>query len=155
MEVVKVSYLGSEDQYQSYAPQDVALINTAFINGSYGNSGDYIEYFIKDLSGTVLDANYYATQYQLDNSVVDPQTGTVTQLYLDPEKDARSLGYDRGAINVKYNFFNAKLASLPDPSRNFWIKEVSTSGLEIKVARQDLSNTELQNAFNAFNSALS
>ena len=155
MEVVKVSYLGSEDQYQNYAPRDVALINTAFINGSYGNSGDYIEYFIKDLSGTVLDANYYNTQYQLDNSVVDPQTGTVTQLYLDPEKDARSLGYDRGAINVKYNFFNAKLASLPDPSRNFWIKEVSTSGLEIKVARQDLSNTELQNAFNAFNSALS
>ena len=155
MEVVQVSYLGSEDQYQSYAPKDVALINTAFINGNYGSPGDYIEYFIKDLSGTVVDANYYATQYQLDNSVVDPLTGTVTQLYLDPEKDVRDLGYDRGVVNIKYNFFNAKLLSLPDRSTHFWIKEVSTSGLEIKVARQDLSNSELQNTFNAFNSALS
>jgi len=155
MEIVDVSYIGSEDQYQSYAPQDVALINTNSITANYGNFGDYIEYFIKDLNGRVLNAEYYVTQYQLDNSVVDPQTGTVTQLYLDPERDARILGYDRGVVNVKYNFLNAKLLSLPDPSAHFWIKEISTSGLEIKAARQGVSNTELQRAFTQFNNELS
>ena len=155
MEIVDVSYIGSEDQYQSYTPQDVALINTTFINGNYGNVGDYIEYFIKDLNGTVINANYYTTQYQLDDSIVDPITGTTTQLYLDPEKDARDLGYDRGVFNVKYNFFSAQLLSLPDPASHFWIKEISTSGLEIKTARQDLSNTELQNTFTSFNNTLS
>ena len=153
MEVVKVSYLGSKDQYQSYAPQDVALINTAFINGSYG-PGDYIEYFVKDLNGTVLSANYYATQYQLNDSVVNTQQRSTTQLYLDPEKDARDKGYTRGAVNVKYNFFTQRLASGPDPSISFWIKEISTSGLEIKAARQDLSNSALQNTFDTFNSVL-
>ena len=49
MEVVSVSNLGSSDQYQSYTPQDIALINTSIINSNYGDSGDYIEYFITNL----------------------------------------------------------------------------------------------------------
>lgn len=155
MELVDVRYIGSNDQYQTYSPSDVALINTTTIVGSYGAPNDYIEYFIKDLGNNVLSANYYATQYSLDNSVVDPITGTTTQLYLDPETDARNLGYDRGIINVKYNFFAKQLASSPDPNTNFWIKEISPSRTEIKAARQDLSNTALANTFTEFNAVLS
>lgn len=154
MEVVDVQYIGSNDQYQTYSPQDTALINTTTITGRYGAPNDYIEYFIKDLGNTVIDANYYATQYQLDNAVVDPITGTTTQLYLDPERDARLLGYDRGVVNVKYNFFSLQLASAPVPNQNFWIKEISTSRTEIKAARQDLSNDALQSAFGEFNAVL-
>lgn len=154
MEVVDVKYIGSNDQYQTYAPSDVSLINTVLITGNYGASNDYIEYFIKDLSGAVLNSNYYATQYSLNGSVVNPITSTTTQLFLDPETDARTAGYNRGIVNVKYNFFAKQLLSAPDPIQNFWIKEISTSRTEIKVARQDLSNTELQNAFITFNAAL-
>ena len=155
MEVVDVKYIGSNDQYQTYAPSDVSLINTVLVTGNYGAPNDYIEYFIKDLGGSVLSSNYYATQYQLNSSVVDPITGTTTQLYLDPETDAKSAGYNRGVVNVKYNFFAKQLVSAPDPTQNFWIKEISTTRTEIKVARQDLSNTQLSNAFNEFNAALS
>ena len=154
MEVVDVKYIGSNDQYQTYAPSDVSLINTVLITGNYGAPNDYIEYFIKDLGGTVLNSNYYATQYSLNGSVVNPITGTTTQLYLDPESDAKTAGYNRGIVNVKYNFFAKQLLSAPDPLQNFWIKEISTSRAEIKVARQDLSNTQLQNAFIAFNAVL-
>ena len=155
MEVVDVKYIGSNDQYQTYAPSDVSLINTVLVTGNYGAPNDYIEYFIKDLGGAVLSSNYYATQYQLDNSIVDPITGTTTQLYLDPETDAKTAGYNRGVVNVKYNFFAKQLISAPDPTQNFWIKEISTTRTEIKVARQDLSNTQLSNAFNEFNATLS
>lgn len=154
MEIVDVRYVGSNDQYQTYAPSDVSLINTALITANYGGPNDYIEYFIKDLSGTVLSSNYYTTQYNI-GSVVDPVTGTTTQLFLDPETDARVSGYNRGVVNVKYNFFARQLLSAPAPSQNFWIKEVSTTRTEIKVARQDLSNTQLQSAFTAFNTVLS
>lgn len=154
MEIVDVRYVGSNDQYQTYAPSDVSLINTALITANYGGPNDYIEYFIKDLSGTVLSSNYYATQYNV-GSEVDPVTGTTTQLFLNPETDAREAGYNRGVVNVKYNFFARQLLSAPSPSQNFWIKEVSTTRTEIKVARQDLSNTQLQSAFTAFNTVLS
>jgi hypothetical protein len=105
MEVVNVSYLGSKDQYQSYAPQDVALINTAFINGSYGSPGDYIEYFIKDLSGNVLSANYYATQYELNNSVVDPLTGKIIE-----QKNCWWTGFDCDSPWRSEGFISSKMS---------------------------------------------
>ena len=47
MELVDVRYIGSDDQYQTYAPSDVALISVNTIAGNYGAPNDYIEYFIK------------------------------------------------------------------------------------------------------------
>ena len=155
MESVDIRYIGSNDQYQTYSPSDTALIETTRITSNYGAVNDYIEYFIKDLGGEVLSSDYYAEQYQLNDSVVDTLTRTTTQLYLDPEKDGRALGYDRGAFNVKYNFFTKQLASAPNLASNFWIKEISTSGLEIKATRQDLSNSSLQAAFAEFDGFLS
>ena len=154
MEIVDVSYIGSENQYQTYSPSDVSLITTALLTAKFGGSGDYIEYFVKDLSGEVLTSNYYTEQYKLGGSV-DPITGQVTQIILDPEADARASGYNRGTVNLKYNFLATQLVSSPDPAKNFWIKEISTSRTEIKAARQDLSNTLLSDAFNVFNAVLS
>jgi len=154
METVDVRYIGSDGQYQNYSPQDVALINTALITANFGGVNDYIEYFIKDLDGTVLSVNYNATQYNIGD-ILDPNTGTTTQLYLDPETDARQSGFNRGIVNLKYNFFTKQLLSGPNPVQNFWIREISTSRTEIKVARQDLSNTQLSDAFVNFNTVLS
>jgi hypothetical protein len=153
MEVVDVKYIGSNDQYQTYSPQDMSLINTVTVTGTYGAPSDYIEYFIKDLNGTVLSSNYYASQYTIGSNL-NPTNGITTQIYLDPEKDARTAGYNRGSVNLKYNFFSKQLASSPNPTENFWIKEISTSRTEVKAARQDLSNTQLSSAFTVFNAVL-
>jgi hypothetical protein len=154
MEVVDVKYLGSDGQYQNYSPVDLALINKAFITPSFGDLDDYVEYFIKDLDGNILDANYFGTQYERGTDV-NPLSGTTTTVKLDPETDVRNAGYNRGTVNIKYNFFKTYLQSTPFTENNFWIKEISTSRTEIKVARQDLSNSQLANAFNIFNTALS
>ena len=153
MEVVNVSYLGSDGQYQTYSPSDIALINTSLITPNFGTSADYIEYFVKDQAGVVLSSNYYTEKYTIGSNV-NAILGTTNVLNLDPEADAKTAGYNRGVINVKYNFLTKWLLSTPDPVNNFWIKEISTSRTEIKVARQDLSNTQLANAFGTFNAAL-
>jgi hypothetical protein len=153
MENVKVTYLGPTDQFQNYSPRDLALVNSSVITSVFGTNTDYIEYFIKDDSGLVLDANYYVTRYGI-GSQINPENGSTTQLDLDPAADAELLGYYRGSINVKYNFLRTHLASAPDPANHFWIKEISPSRTEIKVTRQDLSNVELAQAFTAFNNFL-
>jgi hypothetical protein len=153
MEVVDIRYLGSDGQYQTYSPADLSLINKALITPNFGAPDDYIEYFIKDQANIVLSSNYYNTKYDVGSNP-NPLTGTTTRVLLDPENDAKAQGYNRGIVNVKYNFFRKYLLSAPNPEQNFWIKEVSPSRTEIKVARQDLSNLELLNAFGAFNAAL-
>ena len=154
MENVDIRYIGSNGQYQTYSSQDISLINTALITANFGRPNDYIEYFIKDLGGNVLDSNYNASQYNIGN-LVDPITGTTAQLFLDPEADAKFSGFNRGTFNLKYNFFSRQLLSAPIPSQNFWIKEISTSRTEIKVARQDLSNSQLAQTFGEFEAILS
>ena len=104
MATVEVKYIGSNGEYQDYVPSDKALINASLITPTFGVSeNDYIEYFIKDLGGVVLSANYYNTQYKL--GAVDPVTGTTTALYLNPERDAANEGYDRGIVNVSQGTF--------------------------------------------------
>ena len=153
MEIVDVTYLGSTEQYQEYNSSDLTLVNKAFITPSFGGLTDYIELFIKDQAGTVIGSNYNVTKYNIGSNL-DPKTGTTNVLYLDPEADAKEQGFNRGSVNVKYNFFRKFIASSPDPSTNFWIKEISRSRTEIKCARQDLSNIELATAFNEFNGVL-
>lgn len=150
METVEIKYIGSDGQYQSYTPADLSLINTALVTPAFGTENDYIEYFIKDQAGTVLSANYFTTKYDIGDNI-NPIAGTTSTLYLDPEGDARVAGYNRGIVNVKYNFFSKYLDSSPDPVQNFWIKEISSTRTEIKVARQDLSNAALLSSFNTFN----
>lgn len=153
MEIVDVNYIGSDGQYQTYVPADKSLINSTYITPVFGNPNDYVEYFIKDQAGTVLSINYSSNRYKV-GSDVNSQTGTTSVLYLDPEADARDAGYDRGVVDIKYNFFRTYLDSSPSAQQNFWIKEVSNSRTEIKAARQDLSNTQLETAFLNFNADL-
>lgn len=153
MENVKVTYLGTPDQYQNYSPRDLALVNSSLIVSNFNSSTDYIEYFVKNPNGVVLDANYYVTRYNIGTEI-NPLTGATSQITLDPTADAELLGFYRGSVNVKYNFLRTHFSTRPDPSAHFWIKEISPSRTEIKVTRQDVSNTELENLFGAFNAFL-
>lgn len=153
MEIVDVKYLGTTPQYQEYANSDLSLVNKAFITPTFGGPDDYIELFIKDIAGTVIGSNYNVTKYNIGDNA-NPTNGTTSTIYLDPEADARDQGFNRGSVNVKYNFFRKFILSSPNPNNNFWIKEVSTSRTEIKCARQDLSDLELSAAFNEFNGTL-
>lgn len=151
MELVDVQYLGNTPDYQVYSDQDKNLINKVNVNGVFGGVGDYIEYFIYDLNDQIIAQNYNVTSYTLDPNVL-AANGTYTSLNLDPEQDVRDSGFNRGAVAIKYNFLKQVLSS--GPNREFWIKEISTSRTEIKVARQDLSNNALSTAFDEFNGLL-
>ena len=104
METVDVTYLGSNAQYQEYSNSDLALVNKSFITPSFGGPTDYVELFVKDQAGTVIGSNYNLTKYNI-GSDINPETGTTNVVYLDPETDARDLGFNRGSVNIKYNFF--------------------------------------------------
>jgi len=153
-DIVQIQYIGSNGSYQDYSSTDVSLISNTNITPVFGNPGDYIEYFIKDINGNVLSSNYYNSNYSI-GSEVGPTNGTTSKITLDPETDVRNAGYDRGSTIVKYNFLTTQIASAPNPTQNFWIEQISNSRTEIKVTRQDLSTTDLSNAFNQFNSLLS
>ena len=146
MEIVNIDFLGNTSDYQQYADKDVSLINTSTVSTPFGSPSDYVEYFIYDLNGNLLSANYFEKNYTPVNP--DPVTGNYTALEIDPEADAKLNGYDRGSVEITYNFFRNIFRS--DFTNRFWIKEISGDRTELRISRQDLSNQELQQTFQDF-----
>jgi len=146
-EIVNISYLGNGTESQNYNQKDDSLITNSFIYTKFGDPNDVIEFFITDLNGTLLDKVYNATGY-IPSPGINPSTGLFSSLILDPQKDLASRGYTRGGLNIQYNFlrnlFNSSYGAF------YWIKEVSTSRTEIKLASQNISNTNILGGFNQY-----
>ena len=147
MEIVNINYLGSTPEFQEYNIKDLELVNSNTISRNFGEGDDYIEYFIYDLNNNLLISNYNLTNFSIKNSDVLNNTGNI--LVLDPEQDAKNEGYDRGSVNITYNFFRKLFNSSLE--NRFWIQEISTDRTELRVLRQDLSNDQLQELFNEYN----
>lgn len=148
MEIVNILPLGVAEGVQNYSDADVTLINNSFITPTFGAVGDYIETYIRDLNGSIVGISYLNNNYRPGQGVT-ATGGVYSAIQLDPVQDAKNQGIDRGTVTLKYNFFRPLLNS--NVENQFWIKEISPSRTEIKVARQDLSNTDVLNAFNNFN----
>jgi hypothetical protein len=55
MEIVNVLYNGTGKSIQNYSDTDLSLINSTYINTTFGDPNDYIEAFISDEAGFILD----------------------------------------------------------------------------------------------------
>jgi len=141
MEIVNVLYNGLGNSVQKYSDQDIALINNTYINTTFGDPNDYIETFISDENGDILSYNYNLQSY-FKTSEVNSGTNKFTSILIDPEKDVKSEGFTRGKVSIQYNFlknlFNSKYGSF------YWIKEISTSRLELKLSSQTISGNEIK-----------
>ena len=152
MELVNVSYSGEGIQPVELNPLDKQLVVSNFINSSFGAENDYMELFIYDQSGQLLDQDYDAFDYYpylLNN----PQNNTFSALTLEPEKDLKNRGFNRGNLNIQYNFFTKLFNS--QFGTFYWIKEISTSRTELKLASQVLSNSSIRDGFARYQSYIS
>ncbi len=151
MELVKLQFLGTPEDLQEYSEADKSLLTTNYINSAFGNTQDYIEYFVYNANNEIIGLSYNVDTFKTGPDV-DPTTNTFSSLYLDPLGDLKKELIDRGTYTISYNFLRNQLRSAP--GFEFWIKEISATRTEIKVARQDLSNADLAAAFDVFSGEL-
>ena len=144
MELVNVSYKGLGLPTQQYTPQDTSLITNNYINSNFGAKEDYIEIFIYDQNGQVLLTDYDGFDYY-PYLTANPQNNLYSTLTLDPEKDVVSRGFNRGSINIQYNFFKKLFNS--QYGKTYWIKEISPSRTELKLSSQVISDTGIAEGF--------
>ena len=146
-EIVNISYTGEGLETQNYSAKDNSLITNSFIYTQFGDPNDSIEYFIYDTTGTLIDSVYNANNYTPSPSV-NPITNLYNSITLDPKNDLAANGYDRGTLNIQYNFLRNLFNS--SYGRFYWIKEISFSRTELKLSSQNLSNIEIINGFNQY-----
>ena len=152
MELINITYSGEGKQPIELTPSDSQLVTSNFINSNFGATDDYIELFISDQSGQLLDQDYDAFDYYpflLNN----PQNNTFSALTLDPERDLKNRVFNRGNLNTQYNFYKKLFNS--EFWVYYWIKEISTSRTELKLASQVIPNQQILDGFNAYQAYIS
>lgn len=119
---------------------------------SFGDSNDRVELFLYDVNGNLLSSTYDYRGYT-PYQIIDPVTQKFDKILIDPVADAKSLGFDRGAFNIQYEFHKNLFNS--SDLRRFWIKEISPSRTELKLSSQTISNTDIINGFNQYQAYIS
>jgi len=156
-----------------YSAEDTKLISSQNIQEHFGEQNDYIEYYIYDIAGNLLNTDYNYLNYKLppvsslkpgitnnlnntgniqttDVGIVSnfsSQTGSLYPIIeIDPVQDLQNLGYSSGEFTVKYNFFQNKLSNNIDTA--LFVKEISSDRTEIRLASTTLTNDEIEQVTN-------
>lgn len=157
------------DTVSRYDIKDTNLITSQRIAENFGGEGDYIEFYIYDGGGNLLNINYDYLSYKLPSDIgLTPGTSTppnttgniqttdvgidstlstpTSSLYpiieIDPVKDLQDIGYSSGEFNVRYNIFHNKLSNFQDKA--LFVKEISQDRTEIRLASTTLTNDEIE-----------
>ena len=156
-----------------YKTEDTNLILSRNLQENFGETGDYIEYFIYDAGGNLLNINYNYLNYKLPPSTgltpgtsnIPNTTGNIqttdvgitstlatqtSSLYpiieIDPVKDLQNIGYSSGEFNTRYNLFTNILSNSVDKA--LFVKEISQDRTEVRLASTTLTNDEIEIAVN-------
>ena len=157
-----------------YSSEDTNLILSRNLQENFGETGDYIEFYIYDIGGNLLNTSYNYLNYKLPPSTgLEPGTNTVpnttgniqtenvgiestlspttSSLYptieIDPISDLKNVGYSSGEFNLRYNLFHNKLSNYVN--RALFIKEISSDRTEIRLASTTLTDNEIETTVNA------
>ena len=154
---------------ERYSGRDVNLISSKKRQDLFGGKNDYIEYFIYDAGGNLLNTNYNYLDYKLpstfplspavsiipnttdqiqttDVGIVSTLASTTSSLFpiieINPIQDIQDLGSLSGEFKVRYNLFEKKIS---DPiSQSLFIKEISRDRTEIRLGSTVLSDGQIE-----------
>mgnify|MGYP006921281655 CR=1 FL=1 len=156
-----------------YNEEDIQLLSPQEIKEYFGEENDYIEYYIYDIAGNLLNIDYDYKNFKLptsstltpgsnppsnnNNSIPTNDVGIVSNINnqsqtlfpiieIDPVKDLQNNGYNSGEFKVQYNFFKNKVSS---PEAEFFIKDISPDRTEISIVSLILTNEEIETTFNS------
>ena len=123
-----------------YNVQDEQLLLPIVQQETFGKPEDYVEYFVFDLGGNVLNSNYNYNSYKLPSNYGYSQSYLPT-LEIDPIQDIENLGYESGEVTSRYNFFR-KVSGEPFSSQLF-ISQISSDRTELRVGSTELDDIAL------------
>ena len=126
-----------------YDDTDVRLLTSQRIQEDFGQQNDYIEYFIYDAIGNLLNTNYSYKDFKSPPTSFITPLGNLPIIEIDPVKDLQNVGYSSGEFKVQYNFFNNKVSN---PSAELFLKEISSDRTEIRVGSTILTNSQIESA---------
>ena len=132
----------NEQQVSRYDNDDTNLLTSQTIQEDFGLIDDYIEYFVYDAGGNLLNTNYTYRDFKSPTtSYVNPTNKGLPIIEIDPVKDLQNLSYSSGEFRVQYNLFTNKISN---SSAELFLKEISADRTELRVGSTVLTNEQIE-----------
>lgn len=135
-----VGQVTDTERINRYTAQEEQLLNPILNQETFGLPQDYIEYFLFDRGGNLLNSDYNYNSYKLPSNSAYSQS-LLPDIEIDPIKDIQDLGYESGEVVSRYNFFR-KISGEPFSTQLF-IQQISTDRTELRVDSTELTDEAL------------
>ena len=123
---------------ENYSISDASLINDTTTTVAFNPTTDYIEYFIYELNGDILESNYSLSSYRITDNL----------LVLDPEANLIENFYDVGNYNTFYNFLTNRASS--SNSVRYFISEISSNRTELRLSSTSIPALQISSSVAEF-----
>ena len=120
--------------------EDLNLLNVQIKNQTFGFENDYIEYFIYDGGGNLIDSNYNYRNFKLPSDSYLTPGFKLPLIEIDPTADLQSFGYISGQFTTQYNFQTKKVSS---SDSELFISQISEDRTELSIKSTILSSEDL------------
>jgi hypothetical protein len=120
--------------------EDLNLLNLQVKNQTFGFENDYIEYFVYDGGGNLINSNYNYRDFKLPSDSYLTPGSKLPIIEIDPTTDLQSLGYISGQFKTQYNFQTKKVSS---SDADLFISEISNNRTEIGIKSNIISSEDL------------
>jgi hypothetical protein len=120
--------------------EDLNLLNLQVKNQTFGFENDYIEYFVYDGGGNLINSNYNYRDFKLPSDSYLTPGSKLPIIEIDPTTDLQSLGYISGQFKTQYNFQTKKVSS---SDADLFISEISDNRTEIGIKSTIISSEDL------------
>ena len=130
-------------EYQDYSADDTTLISSSIFTSTWSDNKDYIEYYVYNLNGDVIESDLDLQNY----------LSTKEGLLINPDEDIQDIGFTEGTFNTLYNFYNPLLSSSIDI--NYYISQISSDRTELKINTNQLTGPQISAGYNALKQVLS
>jgi hypothetical protein len=138
-----IKIIGNIDDIQRvnrFKLEDLNLLSSQTKNQIFGFENDYIEYFIYDAGGNLINNNYNYKNFKLPSDSFLTPGSNLPIIEIDPVNDLQTLGYISGEFKTQYNFQTKKISS---PEAELFISQISEDRTEIRISSTIISSTEL------------
>jgi hypothetical protein len=129
-------------QVPRYDDADISLLAAQTIQEDFGLTNDYIEYFVYDGAGNILNTTYTYRDFKSPTtSYINPKNNGLPIIEIDPVKDLQNIGYSSGEFKVQYNLFTNKISN---SDAELFLKEISADRTELRVGSTILTNEQIE-----------
>ena len=135
-------------EIQDYSLNDQNLVPSFVTSSNFNTTVNTVESYIYDINQSLLDYEFDYRRYRVIQEGNSQGFDILNSITVDPERDLVDFGFNQGEYNIIYNFFDNKIGS--SFNARYFIKEISPSRQEIRLASNNLSNEEIESSVNEF-----